>query len=280
MSVDATRAPRRPDRPGPRPGRGRRPVVGLSAYAAPAAWGAWNAEAVLLPRNYVAAVAATGAVPVLLPPLPGLVGEALDRVDALLLAGGPDVEPARYGQEPGAHTQPAQTWRDAAELELLEGALAAGLPVLAVCRGMQLLNVARGGTLHQHLPDVPGIPADHDRSPGPGQFGRHPVRVAEGTRLAAALGRTEVDAVPAYHHQGLDELGAGLVATAWAEDGLIEAVEDPDLPFCLGVQWHPEAGDDPRLFEALVAAVSPAPDPAPASPRRPPAGRAAPRPGR
>lgn len=128
--------------------------------------------------------------------------------------------------------------------------------MLAICRGMQLLNVARGGSLHQHLPDVPGIPADHDGSPGPGRFGRHPVRVAEGTRLAEALGRTELAAVPAYHHQGIDVLGGGLVETAWAGDGLVEAVEDPRLPFCLGVQWHPEAGDDLSLFQALVVAAA------------------------
>ncbi len=237
------------------PGGGRRPVVGLTCYSVPARWGVWDMEAALLPRPYVDAVARAGGVPVLLPPLPGLVEEMLDRLDALVLAGGPDIAPSQYGRVPGPHTQPASPQRDAAELGLLSGAVERELPVLAVCRGMQLLNVARGGTLHQHLPDVPGLPPDHDHSPGPGQFGRHPVHVAEGTRLARALGRLEVDAVPAYHHQGIEVLGAGLVESAWAGDGLVEAVEDPALPFCLGVQWHPEAGQDPSLFRALVAAA-------------------------
>lgn len=233
----------------------RRPLVALSAYATRARWGAWEEDTVLLARNYVDAVAAAGGLPVLLPPLPGLVGQVLDRVDALVLSGGPDIEPSRYGQEARAQTQTPHTARDDAELELLARAVAGRVPVLGVCRGMQLLNVARGGTLHQHLPDVAGIPPDHDGSCGPGVFGRHPVRVAAGSRLAEVLGATELDGVPAYHHQGIDRLGAGLVETAWAADGLVEAVEDPSLPFCLGVQWHPEAGADLSLFEALVAAA-------------------------
>ena len=240
---------------GVRHGAPRRPVIGLTAYSVPASWGAWNVETVLLARNYVDSVVVAGGVPVLLPPLPGVIEGVLDRLDGLLLAGGPDVDPTRYGQEPGPNTQPAQPNRDGAELALLDGAVGRGLPLLAVCRGMQLLNVARGGTLHQHLPDVPGMPHDHDGSPQPGVFGRHPVRVAQGSLLATALGRTEVDGVPAYHHQGIDRLGTGLVETAWADDGLVEAVEDPSLPFCLGVQWHPEAGADGSLFQALVGAA-------------------------
>ncbi|MFZ0161190.1 MAG: gamma-glutamyl-gamma-aminobutyrate hydrolase family protein [Kineosporiaceae bacterium] len=224
----------------------------MSAYAVPARWGVWDADAVLLPRAYVDAVAAAGGIPVLLPPLPGLIAGVLSRLDGLLLAGGPDVEPARYGQEAGPNTQPAQPLRDAAELDLLSAAVTSGLPVLAICRGMQLLNVARGGTLHQHLPDVLG---NHDGSAGPGVYGTHPVTVAGGSRLAAALGRTEVDGVPAYHHQGVDVLGQGLIASAWAPDGLVEAIEDPTLPFCVGVQWHPEEGVDPALFRALVGAA-------------------------
>jgi putative glutamine amidotransferase len=233
----------------------RRPVVGLTCYSTSAHWGVWQSEAVLLPRSYVDAVVRAGGLPVLLPPLDGMIAGVLDRLDALLLAGGPDVDPARYGQQPGASTQPPVPERDGAELALLSGAAARELPVLAVCRGMQLLNVARGGTLHQHLPDVPGLPPGHDGSPGPGHFGRHPVRVADGSLLARVLGRTELDAVPAYHHQGIDTLGAGLVETAWAGDGLVEAVEDVGLPFCVGVQWHPEVGEDPSLFVALVEAA-------------------------
>ncbi len=228
------------------------PVIGLSAYAVPARWGVWDTDAVLLPRAYVDAVAAAGGIPVLLPPLPGLIAGVLDRLDGLLLAGGPDVEPARYGQASGPNTQPAQPLRDAAELELLAEAVTSARPVLAICRGMQLLNVARGGTLHQHLPDVLGT---HDGSPGPGVYGTHPITVADGSALAKALGRTAVEGVPAYHHQGVDRLGLGLTASAWTPDGLVEAVEDPELPFCLGVQWHPEVGVDASLFQALVAAA-------------------------
>ncbi|HET9656085.1 MAG TPA: gamma-glutamyl-gamma-aminobutyrate hydrolase family protein [Kineosporiaceae bacterium] len=230
----------------------RPPVIGLTAYAVPAAWGVWQADAVLLPRSYVDAVLRAGGLPVLLPPLPGTIEQLLPRLDGLLLAGGPDVDPARYGEQPGPHTQLPSVERDDAELRLLAGAVDGGLPVLGICRGMQLLNVARGGNLVQHLPDLVG---GEGHAPAPGVFGGHQVTVKGGTRLAQLLGRTEVDCVPSYHHQSLDRLGSGLTATAWSADGTVEAVEDPDLPFCVAVQWHPEAGEDPSLFEALVGAA-------------------------
>jgi len=198
----------------------------------------------------VDAVARAGAAPVVLPPVPEVIGPALPRLDALIVSGGPDVEPERYGQTPGERTQPANQERDASELTLLTDAIADGLPVLGICRGMQLLNVLRGGTLHQHLPDVVGS-AVH--APERGVYARHPVTVQAGSRLADVLGRTEIDEVPTYHHQGIDRVGTGLEPVAWAEDGTIEALEDPDLPFCVGVQWHPEVGDDSALFEALAA---------------------------
>jgi len=207
-----------------------RPVVGLSGYTTPAAWGVWHIDAVLLPRAYVDAVAAAGGVPVLLPPVPGLVEAVLPRLDALVLAGGPDIQPARYGQEAGGDTQPANLERDAAEFALVLGALEADLPVLGVCRGMQVLNVARGGTLHQHLPKVLG---HHEHAIAPGIYHGHPVRVAEGS----------------------DRLGAGLVATAWAPDGTVEAVEDPTRLFALAVQWHPEAWHQHEVFAGLVEAA-------------------------
>ncbi len=228
------------------------PVVGISAYATRAAWGVWDTDAVLLPAAYVDAVAAAGGVPVLLPPRPGVVEAALPRLDALLLSGGPDVEPVHYGAEPGPDTQAPSRERDEAELGLLSTAVEAGLPVLGVCRGMQLLNVARGGTLHQHLPDVLGH-AGH--APEPGVYAPHPVHVDPTSRLAGLLGRVEVESVPSYHHQGLDRLGDGLVATAWAPDGTVEAVEDPQRPFVVAVQWHPEVGTDPALFAGLVEAA-------------------------
>lgn len=234
---------------------GRPPVIGITVYTAEAAWGVWRQDAVLLPSTYVDAVLAAGGLPVLLPPLPGMIEQVLPRLDGVLLAGGPDVDPARYGQRPGPDTQPPSPQRDDAEFRLLAGALDAGLPVLGVCRGMHLLNAARGGTLEQHLPAR--LEAD-DHAPAPGVFGWHPVTVAAGTRLAGLLGRTAVDDVPSYHHQGIDRLGAGLVATAWAPDGTVEALEDPALPFCVAVQWHPEAGDDPALFAGLVGAARPA----------------------
>jgi putative glutamine amidotransferase len=231
---------------------GRQPLIGLSAYCEEASWAHWHAPAVLLPTNYAEQVAAAGGVPVLLPPLPG-VAAAADRLDGLLLTGGGDIDPGTYGAQPHPRTSRVSMLRDAAELELLDAAMAAGLPVLGVCRGMQLVNVAHGGTLCQHLPNGAG------HTPVPGTFGSHPVRVAPGTRLARILGANGNGVeVPTAHHQAVDRLGEGLVATAWAQDGVIEAVE-PGVAgdrFLLAVQWHPEAGTDRRLLEALVAAAS------------------------
>jgi putative glutamine amidotransferase len=239
----------------------RRPVIGISAYGEPARWGVWEQRATLLPERYVEQVAAAGGAPVLLPPVPG-IEDAVSGLDGLILSGGPDVEPARYGQDPDPATTVVRPGRDAAEFALFRAARDAGLPVLGICRGMQLINVAMGGTLIQHLPDVVG----HDgHSPIPGAMGAHEVRVAPGSRLAgllAAGGTCEAAiVVPTHHHQGVDRLGAGLVATAWADDGTVEAIEltEPDddgRSITVAVQWHPEAGSDPSLFRALVAAAA------------------------
>ena len=229
-----------------------RPVIGLTSYEEQARWGVWDVPSVLLSARYVHAVVAAGGVPLLVPPIPDVIEAALPRLDGLILAGGPDIEPSRYGAEALESTGVPRVERDAAELGLVGTALAAGLPVLGICRGLQMMNVARGGTLHQHLPDVVGTT---EHAPAPAVYGQHPVTVVPDTLLARALGRTEAD-VPTYHHQAIDRLGAGLTVSAKASDGTIEAIEDPSLPFCLAVQWHPEAGDDPALFVALITAAA------------------------
>lgn len=230
----------------------RRPVIGLAASDARARWRVWDDEVVLLPRHYVDKIVAAGGVPLLVPPVAGLAEALLPRLDALVLCGGPDVDPARYGASPHERTDAPHPERDLAELQILDGALAVELPVLGICRGLQVLNVARGGTLLQHLPDRVG----HERhAPFRSDFGRHRVEVEAGSRLADILGGTTVASAPTYHHQAVDEPGKGLVVTAHCQDGVIEAVEDPSLPFCVAVQWHPEMGEDLSLFTALVAAA-------------------------
>ncbi len=236
-------------------------MIGISAYCERARWGVWDQPATLLPQNYVDQVVAAGGVPVLLPPVPG-VAAAVSRLDGLIISGGPDVEPVRYGQHAGPRTTVVRPERDDAEVALFRAMHDASRPVLGICRGMQLINVALGGTLIQHLPDVVG----HDEhSPTPGAMGEHKISVAPSSRLAALLGaesgQVGVIDVPTHHHQGIDQLGAGLVATAWADDGMIEALEFDSAiraahPFTMAVQWHPEAGDDPALFRALVEAAA------------------------
>jgi putative glutamine amidotransferase len=228
------------------------PVIGISSYAQRARWSYWDDEAVLLPRRYVDKVTQAGGLPVLLPPLDGGSG-VLPRLDGLVLSGGGDIQPARYGANPHPASERFSAERDSAELNLCRRAIAMGLPLLGICRGLQVINVALGGTLHQHLPDLVG---DDTHSPERAGCGAHKVSIESGTRLAQILGRSEA-AVPTHHHQAIDHLGRDLVATAWADDGVIEAVEfGQKAPFMVGVQWHPEAGDDLSLFTALVGAAS------------------------
>ncbi len=234
---------------------GERPVIGVTAYDEEASWGLWHTRASLVPSDYVHSLADAGASPVILPvqqereaTLDGLVR----RLDGLVLTGGPDVDPARYGAERHPRSQAPRVQRDERELALVSAAERAGLPLLAICRGMQLLNVAYGGSLVQHLPEVVG---HEEHNPTPGTFSGHRVRIEPGSSLHKALGWDERD-VPTHHHQGIDRLGGGLCAVAWAEDGTIEALEDQAKPFVIGVQWHPEADEDRSVFRALVLAAA------------------------
>jgi gamma-glutamyl-gamma-aminobutyrate hydrolase PuuD len=225
-----------------------RPVIGITAYAQDAKWGVWHVPAVLIPLSYVDAVEGAGGRAVLIPPTEVGVEETLDALDGVIFSGGADVDPTRYGAEPHPETDTPQTRRDAGEMALLQAALERDVPVLAICRGFQLLNVARGGDLIQHLPEEVG---HHEHKQVPGEFAVHPVEIKEGSRLGSIVG--ESSDVTSHHHQALGRVGEGLVETAWAADGTLEAVEDPAQRFTVGVQWHPEAGEDAALFEALVA---------------------------
>ena len=225
-----------------------RPVVGITTYVEAAAWGAWQLPAALIPYDYVRAIEHAGARPLLVPPSEEGVEETLDALDGILFSGGADLDPEVYGAEAHAETNGVRPERDRAELTLLEAALARDMPVLAVCRGVQVMNVARGGDLVQHLPDVVGNESHREVK---GAFSEHPVRIEDDSKLGAVLG--DRAPVKSSHHQGLGRVGEGLREVAWADDGTIEGVEDPGRRFALGVLWHPEAGEDWKLFEALVA---------------------------
>jgi putative glutamine amidotransferase len=230
-----------------------RPVVGISTYRETARWGVWDTRADLLHAQYADAVVAAGGAPVLLPPAAGTDDMALTvlrRVDALVVSGGADVDPGRYAAEPHRRTTGWREDRDAWETALLHAADQLALPTLGVCRGMQLMAVAAGGSLHQHTPDLVG---HEDHSPGGDAFGTTTVRVADDSRLRGVLGeRVEVGC---HHHQSVD-VHPGFDAVAWALDGSLEAMERPGERFCLAVQWHPEMGTDHTLFAALVQAAA------------------------
>lgn len=230
--------------------RGSKPVIGLSTYVERARWGVWDVPAALLPESYVDSVRGAGGIPVLLPST-GDDTSALAAVDALVLTGGADIEPRRYGQAPDERSV-SRPGRDEFEFALVRDAVERGLPVLGVCRGMQVLNVAFGGTLVQHLPERVG---HDDHQPAPAVYGPNRITLSEGSRAATILGAEAK--VQCYHHQAVDQLGQGLVATGHAQDGTVEALELPGERFVLGVQWHPEqdAETDVRLFEALVEAT-------------------------
>jgi len=232
------------------------PAIGICAAVERVSWGVWDGyEVTLAPRTYVRCVQRAGGIAIVLPPDPAAAEEPdvlLDRVDALMLAGGADIDPASYGAEP--HPETRGTWpdRDAFELALARRALERDMPVLGICRGMQLLNVALGGTLVQHLPEALGVETHRTVA---GTFSEHHVRL-DSDSLACAAAGVERFVVWSHHHQGVDQLGEGLKVSGWSlEDELPEAIELPGKRFALGVIWHPEEDEGSKVIAALVEAA-------------------------
>jgi putative glutamine amidotransferase len=224
------------------------PVIGLTSYLEPAKWGAWDQPAALIPWNYVNKLQAAGASVVILPP-DANNHEAISRLDGLVMAGGADIEPARYGAAHQEGTDKPRIERDASELGLYRAAREANLPVFGICRGLQIMAVAHGGSLHQHLPDVVGNTLHRD---APGTFNNHGATFTPGSLIAGLVGATEVT-VKSSHHQAVNSPG-DLTVTGYAEDGTIEVCEDPSAEFVLGVQWHPEFSNDEQVSENLFRA--------------------------
>jgi putative glutamine amidotransferase len=224
-----------------------KPIIGITTYLTSARFGAWEEDAALIPTAYVHAVEAAGGRALLVPPSMNGIEETLDALDGLLFSGGSDLDPELYGQQPHEQTNEVVPERDRAEIALLQAALDRDMPVLAICRGSQVLNVVRGGDLVQHLPEVVG---DEKHKHTPGLFADHDVDLVEGTRAQEILG--DRAPVKSHHHQGYGRLGEGLREAARADDGTVEALEDPSRRFAIGVLWHPEAGEDFALFKALV----------------------------
>ena len=234
-----------------------RPTIGVTAATEKVSYGVWSdVLAVVSPASYVRAVQRAGGRAVLLLPDSRDTEDpdgVLDMIDALIVTGGAgDLDPALYGQEPHPETGPVQEERDAYELALVRASIRRRMPVLGICRGMQILNVAYGGGIEQHLPDVVGHEA-HRHTPG--TFADHEVDLEAGSLAARAVG-AERTPVKSHHHQGVREVGAGLVVTGRSEDETVEALEDPSCPFVLGVLWHPEEDEKSQLIKALVSEVS------------------------
>jgi len=233
------------------------PLIGVTTYLEQAQTGVWDVRAAFLPKAYLDAVTDAGGIAVLLPPQPGspeIARRVLGALDGLVVSGGADVDPARYGQEPHERTGAPRTDRDEWEDELFAAAIELEVPFLGICRGAQMLNVALGGTLVQHLPDLVGTEA---YQPAPAVFGETQVAVERASRLARVLGPDATPhAVHVYHHQAIDLVAPGLTVSARSDDGVIEAVELDSVPFGIGVQWHPEQNAaDRRLFAGLVEAA-------------------------
>ena len=233
------------------------PTIGICAAVERARWSHWDAEVALVPRSYVSAAQLAGGLALILAPDDEVAenpGELLDKLDGLMLIGGADVDPASYGAVPSPHTGATRPERDRFELALAYGAMERNLPLLGICRGGQMVNVACGGTLIQHLPDVVG---DDHHLPAPGEFAEHEVELESGSLAARAAGASRI-AVRSHHHQAVDELGEGLKATGHAlPDAVVEAVEHPGHDFTLGVLWHPEADERSKIVAALVRAAQP-----------------------
>ncbi|MEX1141627.1 MAG: gamma-glutamyl-gamma-aminobutyrate hydrolase family protein [Thermoleophilaceae bacterium] len=232
-------------------------AIGICAAVERARWSHWDDQVALTPWSYVEAVQIAGGLPLVLPPDDEAAEKPdplLDRIDALVLAGGADIDPASYGATPHAMTGETRPERDRFELALAHRAIERGIPVLGICRGGQLLNVACGGTLHQHLPEIVG---DERHLATPGTFSEHEVELEPGSLAARAAGATRIT-VKSHHHQGVDEIGEGLAATAHAlPDGLPEALESADHDFVLAVLWHPEVDQRSKIIAALVRAARP-----------------------
>ncbi|HEY1571103.1 MAG TPA: gamma-glutamyl-gamma-aminobutyrate hydrolase family protein [Pseudonocardiaceae bacterium] len=230
-----------------------RPLVGITSYLERATFGVWQAECALLTRDYLDSVVRAGGIPVLLPPIGDGAAELVATLDALILSGGPDVSPTRYGERQHPRTEETRPERDAYEFQLVAAALGADLPVLAICRGAQVLNAALGGTLHQHLPERTG---HESHRPRPGRFGTTSITLTEGSRAAAAVGPETT--AQCHHHQAIATVAPDLAVTGTAEDGTVEAVEHRTGQYVVGVQWHPEQNStDDRLITALVQASHP-----------------------
>jgi putative glutamine amidotransferase len=235
-----------------------RPALGILTPFTPASWGVWSMDAALLPGLYVSAVNAAGGLALLVTPDPALTEDPdglLDRIDGLMLTGGTDLDPALYGEKPHPQTQSFQRDRDEFEIALVRRAIERDMPVLGICRGMQVLNVAHGGSLLQHLPDSHGH-EDHRRVPGSFDGSDHDVRLVDGS-LAARTAGEHLHPTKSHHHQGVARIGDCLrVSGISALDALPEAIERPDRTFVLGVQWHPEADPRSQVVAALVTAAA------------------------
>ncbi|HMJ00319.1 MAG TPA: gamma-glutamyl-gamma-aminobutyrate hydrolase family protein [Gaiellaceae bacterium] len=224
-----------------------KPLIGITSYAEEVTWGAWVEPAALVPLSYVHAIERAGGRPFVVPPSEDSIEETLAVLDGIVFSGGSDLDPAHYGDEPHPETDEPREVRDRAEMALLAAALERDMPVLAVCRGSQVLNVARGGNLVQHLPETVGHEGHRHI---PGEWSDHDVKLEPESRVGSLLG--ERTPVKSHHHQGYGKIGDGLQETGWADDGTVEALEDPSKRFAVGVLWHPEEGEDLALFEALV----------------------------